>query len=77
MAASGVGNSSTSAHIRRSKAESLRRLGDLITEKCEETSIGAKIIKNLALPAPRPRPEPRPIAKTGELMLDTAMDKIP
>jgi integrase/recombinase XerD len=60
---------------KEAQAESLRRLGDLIAEKCEETSIGTKISTNLALPAPRPRPEPKPIAKTGELMLDAAMDK--
>jgi hypothetical protein len=48
---------------KEAQAESLRRLGDLITEKCEDTSIGAKISKNLALP-------PKPLAKPGELMLD-------
>ena len=42
---------------KEAQAESLRRPGDLITEKCEETSIGAKTIKNLALPAPAPGTE--------------------
>ena len=60
---------------KEAQAESLRRLGDLITEKCEETSIGAKISKILALPAARPKSEPKPMAKPGEPMLDVAMDK--
>lgn len=60
---------------KEAQAASLKRLSDLITESCQANSLGEKISKNLALPAPRPRPEPKPIAKTGELMLDAAMDK--
>jgi len=60
---------------KEAQAASLKRLSDLITEKCEETSIGAKISRNLALPAPRPKPEPKPVAQPGELMLDAAIDK--
>jgi hypothetical protein len=40
---------------KEAQAAALKRLSDLITEKCEETSIGAKISKNLALPTPRPK----------------------
>ena len=60
---------------KEAQAQSLRRLGDLITEKCAEASIGSKISKNLALPTPRPKPVPKPTVQTGELMLDAALDK--
>jgi integrase/recombinase XerD len=60
---------------KEAQAAALKRLSDLITEKCEETSAGAKISENLALPASRPKLEPKPAARTGELMLDAAMDK--
>ena len=37
---------------KEAQAVSLKRLGDLITEECEEHSLGAKISRNLVLPAP-------------------------
>jgi hypothetical protein len=70
-----VGSSCPSAHIKEAQAASLKRLGDLIIEECEKDSLGAKISRNLALPAPRPKPEPQTVIKPGELMLDAAIDK--
>ena len=60
---------------KEAQAASLKRLGDLIIEECEKDSLGAKISRNLALPAPRPKPEPQTVIKPGELMLDAAIDK--
>jgi hypothetical protein len=36
-------------------AASLKRLSDLITESCQESSLAAKISRNLNITAPRPR----------------------
>ena len=58
---------------KEAQAVSLKRLSDLITESRREDSLGAKISRNLALPAPRPKPQP--IIQNDGLMLDAAMDK--
>ena len=50
-------------------------LSDLITEACTKDSLGAKLSRNLSLPAPRPKPEPKLVVRTGELMLDAAIDR--
>lgn len=60
---------------KEAQAASLKRLSDLITEVCTKDSLGAKLSRNLNLPVPRPRPEPKPVVKTGELMLDAAIDR--
>lgn len=58
---------------KEAQAVSLKRLSELITESCQEESLGAKISRNLALPTPRSKPQP--IAQINGLMLDAAIDK--
>lgn len=57
------------------QAASLKRLGDLITEECEKTSLSTLVQKTFKISKPRPKPEPKLVIKPGELMLDVAIDK--
>jgi hypothetical protein len=56
---------------KEAEAVSLKRLSELITESCQEESLGAKISRNLALPTPRPKPQP--VVQNDGLMLDAAI----
>ena len=58
---------------KEAQAASLKKLTELITDSCKQKpDVGTVISRNLDLPAPRPA---KPVQPTGQLMLDTAIDK--
>ena len=58
---------------KEAQAASLKKLTELITDSCKQKpDVGTVISRNLDCPAPRPA---KPVQPTGQLMLDTAIDK--